>query len=94
MVKEPMTPVTFLGPVTHFGAKQGKRSYGFLMLGSGGGDPLKLEYSDKQQAADARSTLLKNDWSFAVTNTHLLYGIEKGLKHAHKKGETGVRPAE
>jgi hypothetical protein len=91
MVKEHMTSVTFLGPVTNFGTKQGKRSYGFLMLQGGGGDPLKLEYPDKQQAADARNTLLKNDWSFAVTNLQLLYGIEKALKHSHQKGQSVAR---
>ncbi len=36
-------PVTFVGPVTNFGATYGKKEYGFLMLQTAG-QPLKLEY--------------------------------------------------
>ncbi len=87
-------PVTFLGPIGNFGAKKGKRSCGFLMLQSAGGELLKLEYPDRPSAREARNTLLKMDWSFPVPKANLLYGIEKGLKHAHEKGKSGRRPAE
>ncbi len=83
MTRQTDTPITFLGPVTNFGGtKAGKRSYGFLLLQSGGNDPIKLEYPSKLSAIGARNDLLHNDWTFSVTNTHLLYGIEKAIKHA------------
>jgi hypothetical protein len=94
MTRTDSTPVTFLGPIRNFGAKDGKRSYGFLMLQSTGGEPIKLEYPDKLSAEEARATLLKMAWTFPVANLQLLYGIEKGLQHALMKGKTGVRPAE
>ncbi len=88
------TPVTFLGPIRNFGAKAGKRSYGFLMLQSTGGDPIKLEYPDKLSAQDARATLLKMAWTFPVTNQKLLYAVEKAVKHAVQAGKSSVRFAE
>lgn len=94
MVRHPDgdAPVTFLGPITGFGAKAGKRSYGFLLMQCGDNEPLKLEYPDKQPAIQAMNALLQNDWTFRVPNTKLLYGIEKGLKSAFKKGaEAGKR---
>ena len=87
MVRQPAAPITFIGPITNFGAKKGKRSYGFLMLQSAGGEPLKLEYPDKPSAQEARNTLLKMDWSFPVAKAKLLFGIEKGMKHAFAKGQ-------
>ena len=42
-------PVTFLGPLTNFGVRYGKREWGFILL-QFGGTPLKLEYADKEEA--------------------------------------------
>jgi len=80
--------ITFLGPVRNFGTKAGKRSYGFLLLQSGGNDPLQLEYPTKSSAIQARNALLHTDWTFSVVTMRLLYGTEKVIKTAVKHGLT------
>ena len=78
-------PVTFVGPVTNFGATYGKKEYGFLMLQTAG-QPLKLEYPSKLEALQARSTIMEGQNTFGIQKNHVLRGVEMALKQAFKEG--------
>ena len=78
-------PITFLGPLTNFGARYGKREWGFLMLQTGSGT-LKLEYTSKDEADAARIILAKGEHVHKVQSAMLLYAIEQSLKQAMDVG--------
>ncbi len=80
-MNRPEKPITFLGPLTNFGARYGKREWGFILLQQGG-NALKLEYTNKEEADAARLILAKGEHVYKVQSVALLYGIEIALKQA------------
>jgi len=73
--------LTFVGPVTtnHIVAKGQRIRSVYFVLMQAGSNPIKLEYSSKAEAKDARAQLLKTDNVFPVPSNRLLQAIHEAL---------------
>jgi hypothetical protein len=74
-----------LGPLTNFGARYGKRDWGFLMIQQGGAT-LKLEYINKEEGEAARNIFAKGESVHKVQTEKLIYAISNAMTQAYMLG--------